>query len=176
LTINVISLRVLTVVEVFAPTPAELVRRYGAKKLQDEKYEVSPLNLPWVFKQEVDMVLKPGGRYVIEGVQVEGLTPPWEAYVALVDQNGDFGVGYVAAKRRRMFSCIYKTYSKPLGLQLAPYIEVKPVQLLLTDKEGVVGCVDRALHARYIAVFINAPANLLQSLKIVVTPKIKENV
>jgi hypothetical protein len=63
-------------VEVFAPMPAELVRRYGAKKLQDEKYEVSPLNLPWVFKQEVDMVLKPGGRYVIEGVQVEGLTPP----------------------------------------------------------------------------------------------------
>jgi hypothetical protein len=39
-----------------------------------------------------------------------------------------------------------------------------------------VGCVDRALHARYIAVFINAPANLLQSLKIVMTPKIKENV
>ena len=51
--------------EVFAPTPAELVRRYGAKKLQDEKYEVSALNLPWVFKQEVDMVLKPGAGMLL---------------------------------------------------------------------------------------------------------------
>ena len=162
--------------EVFAPTPAELTRRYGAKKLHDEKYEVSALSLPWVFKQEVNVTLKPGGRYVIEGVQVEGLTPPWEAYVALVDPSVDFGVGYIAARRRRMFSCVYKVYAKPLGLQLAPYIAVKPVELLLTDKEGSVECVDRALRARYVAVFINAPVNLLQSLRVMVMPKIKENV
>jgi len=163
-------------VEVFAPTPAELIRRYNAKKVQEEKYEVSALNLPWVFKQEVDVVLKPGGKYVIEGVQVEGLAPPWEAYIALVDPNGDFGVGFIAARRRRMFSCVYKIYSKPLGLQLAPYITIKPVELLLTDREGMVECVDGVLRAKYVAVFVNAPASLLQNLKIVVTPIIKENV
>jgi hypothetical protein len=108
-TIKEISVYILTVVEVFAPTPAELVKRYNAKKIQDEKYEVSAVNLPWViYRQEVDLVLRPGVKYVIEGVQVEGLVQPWEAYVALVTPEGDFGVGYVVAQRRRMFSCIYK--------------------------------------------------------------------
>jgi hypothetical protein len=164
-------------VEVFAPTPAELIRRYNAKKIQDEKYEVSVLNLPWViYRQDIDLVLKPGVKYVIEGVQVEGLTQPWEAYVALVTPEGDFGVGYVVAQRRRMFTCIYKMYTKPLGLQLAPYVVIRPVELLLTDKEGVVECVDRILHVKYLAVFVNAPVNLLRNLRISGTSRIKENV
>ena len=163
--------------EVFAPTPAELIRRYNAKKIQDEKYEVSVLNLPWViYRQDIDLVLKPGIKYVIEGVQVEGLTPPWETYVTLVTPEGDFGVGYVAARRPRMFTCIYKTYTKPLGIQLAPYVVIRPVGLLLTDKEGVVECIDRVLHVKYLAVFVNAPVNLLRNLKVVAIPRIKENV
>jgi len=154
----------------------ELVRRYGARKIHDEKYEVSALNLPWVFKQEIDVLFKPGSKYLVEGVQVEGLHPPWEAYVAFVDPSSDFGLGYVVAKRRRMFSCVYKVYSKPVGVQLAPYIVIRPIELLLTDKEGVVECIDRTLHTKYLIVLINAPAALLQSVKVAMMPKIKENV
>lgn len=152
--------------ETFAPSPAELVKRYGARKLQSEKYEVSASNLPWVIKRDVALEILPGRRYVVEGVQLEGLPQPWEAYVALLDERGEFGVGYIVAKRRRMFKCIYKTYTRPPGLQVAPYITIKPVELHLTDKEGLVDCIERPLYARTIAVFINAPPDVINGVKV----------
>lgn len=162
--------------EVFAPSPAELLRLYGAKKTADEKYEVSALNLPWVFRRELEFEVAPGPGYVVDGVKVDGLYPPWEAYVALIDVSGEFGVGYIVAKRRRMFSCVHKGYSKPIDVQLAPHITIRPVELILTDREGVISCIDRAFRARYVAVFVNAPIQLIKNLRVVLQPIVRDNV
>ncbi|MGC9130348.1 MAG: hypothetical protein ACP5H5_02035 [Pyrobaculum sp.] len=162
--------------EVFAPTPAELVKTYGARKTPDDKYEIQAINAPWVVKREIDLAVAPGSRYIIEGVKIEGLAPPWEAYVALVEAGGDFGAGFVVARRRRMFSCIYKSYAKPIDTQLAPYVLIKPVELQLTDRENVVECVDRPFRARYLAVFINAPVAVVRRVRVELSPLVKENV
>ncbi len=143
--------------ETFAPTPVELMKKYRAKKIQDDRYVVNSIELPWVVKREIDVEVVPGRAYRLSGVSVDGLKPPWEVYVAFVNEEGEFGVGYVVAKRERMFSCISKPYTKPMGLQLARYIIVKPVELLLTDREGEVSCVDRAFRARHLAIFFNMP-------------------
>jgi len=161
------------VAEVFAPTPAELLRKYGAKRLGD-RYEVSALNLPWVFKREVEVEISPGKQYRISGVEVVGVPPPWETYVALVDRGGEFGVGYVASPRRGMFQCIRKPYAYPLGVKTPPHIVVKLVELLLTDASGVVECVDRAFTAGYLAVFINAPISVVQKAQVRIEPVVEE--
>ncbi|WP_245218457.1 hypothetical protein [Pyrobaculum islandicum] len=175
MTIKVIFNGVLTIVEVFAPLPTELVKRFGARKI-DDKYEISAINLPWVIKQEINFIFTPGEKYVVDGVEIDGLVPPWEAYVSFVDPSGEFGIGYIATGRRRMFECVHKVYTTPLYLQLAPYIVVKPVELLLSDKPNVIDCVERVFHARYIAVFINAPINIVQKIKTTLSPNIKRNI
>jgi len=159
--------------EVFAPTPAELLRKYGAKRLGD-RYEVSALNLPWVFKREVEVEVTPGKQYRISGVKIDGVPPPWEIYVALVDKGGEFGVGYVMSPRRKMFQCIRKPYAYPLGVKMPPHIVIKPVELLLTDALGVVECVDRTFTAGYLAVFINAPTLVVQKAQVRIEPVIEE--
>ena len=159
--------------EVFAPTPTELLRRYGAKR-QGDRYEVSALNLPWVFKREVKVEISPGKQYRISGVKIDGVPPPWETYVALVDGDGGFGVGYVISPRRRIFQCIRRPYAYPLGVKMPPHIVVKPVELLLTDAPGVVECVDRAFTADYLAVFINAPVSVVQKAQVHIEPVVEE--
>lgn len=173
-TIKVIRLGILTIVD-FAPSPAELVKKYGARRTHDDKYEVQAVNLPWVVKKELDIAITPGRKYTVEGVRVEGLVPPWEAYVAFIDTAGEFGAGYIITRRRRLFNCVYKSYSKPINLQTAPYIVIRPVELQLTDRENTVECVDRAFRAKYIAVFINAPASEIQNIQVVLNPVVKEN-
>lgn len=137
-------------------SPTELVRRYGAKKV-GERYELAAAYAPWVRWVEVRAELLPGRRYRVEGVAVEGLEPPWEAYVALVDGGGQVGVGYVVTRRRRMFSCIHTHYQAPPGLQPPPHLVVRPVELWLTDKEGMVECIPTRVEAARLAVFIKAP-------------------
>lgn len=160
--------------EVFAPTPLELVKNYGARKTSDERYEVSTVNLPWAYRQQIDMAITPDKSYAVEGVSIEGLSPPWEAYVALVNEAGEYGVGYIVSRRRSMFRCVYKTYTKPMRLQTPPYLVIKPVELYLTDREGVVNCIDKSFHAKYIVVFINAPVELLRTVKVAMSPVVKE--
>ncbi|MEM1597970.1 MAG: hypothetical protein QW598_07210 [Pyrobaculum sp.] len=163
--------------EVFAPTPAELIKRYGAKKIGgEERYEVSAINLPWVVKKEARLRIAPGRRYIIDGVRIDGLEPPWEAYVALVDEAGNVGVGYVAAGRRRMFKCIKKPYATPLGVQMAPYIAIRPVQLFLSDDEKVVDCIEAPFEAAYVAVFLNAPLSIFPKVRVELAPVVKENI
>lgn len=162
--------------QVFAPAPAELVKRYGARKTPDDRYEVQAINTPWVVRREVDLAVVPGSRYAVEGVRIEGLAPPWEAYVAFVDAGGDFGAGFVVARRRRMFSCIYKSYAKPIDMQLAPHVLIKPVELQLTDRDSVVECIDKSFRARYLAVFINAPVAVVERVQVELNPLVKENV
>ncbi|MEZ0319207.1 MAG: hypothetical protein ABWK05_04330 [Pyrobaculum sp.] len=161
--------------EVFAPTPAELIRRYGAKKLgEGERYEVSAINLPWVVKKEVRLRVTPGRSYIIDGVRVDGLEPPWEAYVALVDEAGNVGVGYIATGRRRMFKCIKKPYVALQGVQMPSYIVVRPVQLFLSDNEKVVDCIETPFDAAYVAVFLNAPLSVFSKIKVELAPVVKE--
>lgn len=137
-------------------SPAELVRRYGARKVGD-RYELPAVRAPWVRWVEVRAELLPGRRYAVDGVQVEGLEPPWEAYVALVDSGGQIGAGYVVARRRSLFKCIHTQYHVPPGLQLPPHLSVRPVELWLTDREGLLECVPARIEATALAVLVKAP-------------------
>ncbi|MEM4509844.1 MAG: hypothetical protein QXD08_02625 [Pyrobaculum sp.] len=160
--------------EIFAPTPNELIRKYGAKKIQDDKYEISVLNLPWVYKKSIDIYISPDKTYIIEGVSVDGLSPPWEVYIALVDEVGEYGVGYIISRRKKFFKCVYKHYTKPIKLQTAQYLIIKPLELYLTDIDGVINCVDRSFNAKYIVALVNAPVELLNNVKVNFMPVVKE--
>lgn len=156
----------------FAPTPAELLRKYGARKIQDDRYEISAINLPWVLKTNVEITVAPSDLLVIEGVEVRGLEPPWEAYVALVDATGEMGVGTIITWRRRLFRCVYKPYAAPPGVKIPPYIQVKPIELWLSDGDTV-NCIERGFTAKFIALFINAPAAILDKLDISFKPLVR---
>ncbi|MFN3804698.1 MAG: hypothetical protein ACK4SY_06555 [Pyrobaculum sp.] len=158
--------------EVFAPTPIELAKKYKARRTQDDKYVVNAIDLPWVIKREVEIQLSPGRTYKIEGVSIEGVEPPWGAYVALVDESGEIGAGYIVAKRRKMFRCISKPYMKPTGVQIPPHIVIKPVELWLSDVERLVTCVERTFYARYVAILFDMPPAAIKNVKIDLQPSV----
>ncbi|MFN7104999.1 MAG: hypothetical protein ACK4M3_00175 [Pyrobaculum sp.] len=158
--------------EVFAPTPTELVKRYRAKKTQDDRYVINAIDLPWVIKREVEIQLALGRTYKIEGVSIEGVEAPWEAYVALVDESGEIGAGYIVAKRRKMFRCISKPYIRPVGVQISPYIVIRPVELWLTDIEGLATCIERTFYARHVAILFNMPPAAIKNVKVDLRPSV----
>ena len=122
--------------------PIDMQRRWGARKL-GEKYVVDSWQSPWVIKLPYRAVLEPDKVYVVEGIEITGVSTGTQIIVAVVSEG--FAVGFFVSRKRRLFRCSHRTYSTPVGLQLAPYIEVRPLELWVSHG-GLLDCVPRRVE------------------------------
>ena len=121
---------------------ADLQRLWGVKKVGD-RYVIEAWNAPWIIKLPVSASLEPEKAYRVDGLDIHGIGAGTQIIVAVVSEG--LGAGFFATKRKPIFKCSRRIYTAPIGLQLPPYIDVKPMELWASHS-GVISCVPRKLQ------------------------------
>lgn len=123
-------------------TPADLQRIWGARKIGD-KYVIEAWNAPWIIKLPLSASVEPGKAYGVIGLDIGGISTGTQAIIAIVSE--EMGVGFFATVRRPLFKCSKRVYATPIGLQLPPYLDVKPMELWVSHS-GAINCVTKKLQ------------------------------